>query len=169
MREIGVKPEVVMQNGKIVCIQDPDCRQKYIDSASFLPMPLSALPEAFGFSKFKEFFPIRFISEANLQYIGQCPAPEFYGVEEMNDKQRQEFETVYGLAKSSPFSFEREALLYCDEETNVLMTACVKLRQHLIEQYNVDRSSKLLNTSVFWDESVLYEIFSSEYAGSTLM
>ena len=45
----------------------------FLDSISYLSMPLRKLPEAFGLSATKSWFPHNWITKANLSYVGPHP------------------------------------------------------------------------------------------------
>ena len=62
------KPELILNGMKIISIKIE--HMIFIDSASYLPMPLRKLPEAFGLSVAKSWFPDYFNTEANLDYVG---------------------------------------------------------------------------------------------------
>lgn len=75
-------------------------------------MPLASMPHALVFeNKVKGFFPHHFSSEVNLNYVSPYPAPEFFGVERMNEKHKHEFETWYTKFCHSTFNFQKEVKL----------------------------------------------------------
>jgi len=49
----------------------------------YLPMPLCKLPEAFGLSPSKSWYPHYFNTKANLDYVGLIPDIKYYGSDEM--------------------------------------------------------------------------------------
>jgi len=55
----------------------------FLDSGSYLPMPLRKLPVAFGLSTYKSWFPHYFNTKPNFDYVGPIPDIEYYGVDEM--------------------------------------------------------------------------------------
>jgi len=62
-----------------------------LDSVSFLPIPLRRLPEAFGLTVSKSWYPHYFTTEENLVFIGCLPDVSYYGVNEMGERERSEF------------------------------------------------------------------------------
>jgi len=56
---------------------------RFLDSESYLPMPLRKLPEAFRLSTYKSWFPHYFNTKANLDYVGPIPDIKYYGADEM--------------------------------------------------------------------------------------
>jgi len=55
----------------------------FIDSISFLPMPLRKLPDAFGLSVTKSWYPHFFYTKPNLNYVGPIPNIKQYGADKM--------------------------------------------------------------------------------------
>jgi len=53
------------------------------DSVSFLPCALRKLPEAFGLSASKSWYPHYFNTRENLNYVGPIPDTLYYGVDDM--------------------------------------------------------------------------------------
>ena len=67
----------------------------FINSVSYLPMPLRNLPEAFGLSVTKSWYPQYLNTNTNLNYVGPIPDVSNYGVEEIGISERGEFMTCY--------------------------------------------------------------------------
>ena len=63
----------------------------FLDSVSFVPCALRNLPEAFGLSDSKSWYPHYFNTEEKLHYIGPFPDISYYGVDEMREDERKEF------------------------------------------------------------------------------
>ena len=68
---------------------------KFLDSISFIPMALRKLPEAFGLSATKSWYPHLFNTRANLYYVGSIPDMAQYGVAELDESERKEFTSWY--------------------------------------------------------------------------
>ena len=66
------KNELIMNGLKIVTMKIE--HMVFIDSASYLPMPMRKLPEAFFPSVAKSWYPHLFNTRANLDYV--CPIPD---------------------------------------------------------------------------------------------
>ena len=65
----------------------------FIDSVSYLPMPLRKLSEAFGLSVTKAWYAHNFNKNTNLDYVGPIPDVSIFGVDEMSISERMEFMT----------------------------------------------------------------------------
>jgi hypothetical protein len=63
----------------------------FLDSVSFIPCPLRKLPEAFGLSSSKSWYPHYFNTEEKVDYVGAMPDVSYYGLDEMSDSERKDF------------------------------------------------------------------------------
>ncbi|XP_077361782.1 uncharacterized protein LOC144006673 [Festucalex cinctus] len=139
MVDMGVNVSVIMQGSKVICFSDTDYKLGYIDSLSFLTMPLSSLPKALGFiDQTKGYFPHGFSSLDHLNYIGPYPDPKYYGVERMSTVHRTKFFEWYEVACKGTFNFAQEALMYCRNDVNILATACEKFREEFLNATGTD-------------------------------
>lgn len=110
----GTTPEVIPNGSKLMSITHPNLNLMIIDSFSFLPMPLSALPSCFGIQELKKgFFPFLFNTRENQFYVGPVPNAEFYRPDEMPIKKKQEFSRWYAEHKDDVFDFQKEMKDYC--------------------------------------------------------
>jgi hypothetical protein len=66
-----------------------------LDSVSYLPMPLRKLPEAFGLSASKSWFPHYYNTKSNLDCVGPIPGIEYFGADEMSVGERKDFLSWY--------------------------------------------------------------------------
>jgi len=72
----------------------------FIDSVSYLLMPLRKLPEAVGLQVNKSWYPHYFNTSTNLNYVGPIPDVLYFGVDEMGISERREFMTRYDDEKT---------------------------------------------------------------------
>jgi len=91
-------PELIMSGLKIMCMKMEHL--VFLDSVSFLPRALRKLPEAFGFSASKSWYPHYFNTEENLKYVGPIPDISYYGANEMREDERKEFFAWYKSQRS---------------------------------------------------------------------
>ncbi|CAI5684871.1 unnamed protein product, partial [Oreochromis niloticus] len=139
----GLKPKLIMQGSKVISFTDADFNQRYIDSSCFLPMPLSAIPKAMGFSdSVKGFFPHSFSSRETLKYVGPYPPPSAYSLERMTTQGRHDFYKWYHSVSSGTFNFMKHALLYCENDVEILARGCTLFRNGFIEETGVDPFSR---------------------------
>ena len=83
------KPELIMNRLNITCMKIEHL--DFLNSVSFLPCALPKLPEAFGLSASKSWYPHYFNTEENLNYVGPIPDVSCYGVNEISEEERKEF------------------------------------------------------------------------------
>jgi len=62
-------PKLILNGLKIVSMKIHYI--KFLDSVSYMPMPLRKLPDAFGLQASKSWFPHLFKTKANLDYVGR--------------------------------------------------------------------------------------------------
>ena len=62
------KPEIILNGLQIASMKIDNLL--FIDSVSYLPMPLRNLPKAFGLSLFKSWYPEYFNNNTYLNYVG---------------------------------------------------------------------------------------------------
>ncbi|XP_049332872.1 uncharacterized protein LOC125801098 isoform X1 [Astyanax mexicanus] len=135
----GVTPCLIAQGGKILCFEDKKFDQRYIDSLSFLPMKLSAIPKAMGFTAEKKgYFPHFWNTQKNQNYVGPYPHPEFYGVDSMMSKERDEFFEWYKTLDGKVFDFKQELVAYCQNDVRILRMGCMAFRNEILSSTGVD-------------------------------
>jgi hypothetical protein len=96
----------------------------YLDSASYLPMTLRKLPEAFGLSVNKSSYPHYFNMKRNLDYVAPMPGIEYFGVNEMAESERSEFLASYAQQKDDVFDNRQVLEQYCQDDVTVLREVC---------------------------------------------
>jgi len=98
-------PELILNGLKIVSMKIHHIQ--FIDSVSYMPMPLRKLPEAFGLQAFKSWFPHMFNTKANLDYVGPIPDIKYYDADAMSDGEKREFMAWYNEQKIKVFDKRR--------------------------------------------------------------
>jgi len=129
------KTELILNGLKIVSMKIQ--HMLFIDSASYQPMPLCKLPEAFGLSVAKSWYPHFFNIKANLDYVGLFPNMSYFGADEMSQSERREFMTWYASQKDKVFDNRRILEQYCRDDVTVLREAC-QIRRNFIEIGNIE-------------------------------
>lgn len=140
MEKTKFTPELIMRGTKIILLEMDNV--KFIDSLSYFPMALAALPKAFDLppEKKKGFFPHLFNTLENQNYKGPMPPKEYYCPDTMFEKTYSEFDIWYSeqLTKNYTFDFQKELIEYCISDVEILAQSCIKFRSLLLEQCNVD-------------------------------
>jgi hypothetical protein len=111
---------------------------KFMDSICFLPFPLRKLSGAFGLTASKSRYPHYFNTTANLDYVGQVPDLEYYGVNKIGVSERTEFLAWYEEEKSVVFNNRQTLEGYCQDDVTVLRQACQVFRNEFMGIANMD-------------------------------
>ena len=125
-----LKPELILQGAKILCMTVGNW--KWIDSLSFLPMPLSAMPKSFGLHELKKgYWPYLANKPEFYQYEGPMLDKDYYCVSSMKRKAAADFNTWYDeqVADNFVFNFRRELIDYCVSDVTILRQACQSFRK----------------------------------------
>ena len=83
-------------------------------------MPLRKLPEAFGLSVTKSWYPHYFNTKTNLDCVGPFPDVTYFGADEMSLSQRREFMTWYDYQKNKVFDNRLVLEKYSQDDVTVL-------------------------------------------------
>ena len=84
-------PDVILTGCKILGIMHRQI--KIIDSYSFVAMALSEFTKTFGISELKKgFFPHKFNTVENQEYVGNYPSKEYYQSEYFKKSKKAEFD-----------------------------------------------------------------------------
>lgn len=128
-------PSLVMRGNNILSLKINNL--KFIDSINHLPGSLRNLGRDYSADSecVKGYFPYIFNVEANWDYVGQIPGPQYFDVPASEE---QEFMEWYTEASKRPWSLQAEMELYCKQDVKVL--ANIVKSYHDIccqENYNV--------------------------------
>jgi hypothetical protein len=130
------KPELILNGLKIASMKIE--LMHFLDSASYLPMPLRQLPEAFGVTVTKSWYPHYFNTQTNLDYIGPMPDIAYFGDDEMKEEERREFMTWYEERRDEVFHNRRVLEQYSQDDVTVMREACQIFRRDFMEIGNID-------------------------------
>ncbi|MCV6577087.1 MAG: hypothetical protein OIF58_15280, partial [Cohaesibacter sp.] len=79
---------------------------KFIESMSFLQMPLSGFTKGFGLAELKKgFFPHFFNTLDHQDYVGPIPSQDYYDPKGMSPKRKKEFETWHKARRDEHYQF----------------------------------------------------------------
>ena len=132
--------ELILNGLKIVSMKIHHIQ--FLDSVSYMPMPLRKLPEAFGLQALKSWFPHLCNTKANLDYVGPIPDIEYYGADEMSEGERREFLALYNKEKVKVFDNRHVLEQYCQDDVTVLRQACRVFRREFLAIGNIEFSSR---------------------------
>ena len=134
-----VTPKLIMQGGKILQMTDPVMNTKWIDSFSFISIPLAQFPSTFGLGAIsKGCFPHLFNVPDNYAYIGPLPDIKYYGADSMKESARERFIEWYQTHSDEVFNFENEIEQYCLDDVRILAEGCMAFREAFINDTGID-------------------------------
>ena len=105
---------------------------KFIDSLSFLPMPLAAFSNTFNLTELKKgFFPHLFNLPHHQNYVGRIPDLEFYDPDGMLPHKKEELLRWHShqVQANVPFDFKHEMIEYCKSDVALLKAGCINFQQ----------------------------------------
>ncbi len=142
MVDHGIKPHTVLFSGsKIMYMKvGKGAHLRFLDSLNFLPMALAKLPKAFGFSELRKgYFPHLFNTPENQHVVlSHLPDAGYYSPDEMIREKRQKFLEWYAKNQNNTFHFQDELLSYCVSDVDILRKSCLKFRQLLKQETDLD-------------------------------
>jgi hypothetical protein len=110
---------------------------------------LRDFPKKLGIRELKKgYFPYKFNTTDNWNYIGEYPDPSYYSVETKKKKDREEFMTWYDSVKHEMFNFQQQMYEYCKSDVDILRQGCIIFRQLFLDVANIDPFQYITITSV---------------------
>ena len=141
----SIRSDVILNGLKIMALKVKGIRIK--DTLNYLPMGLAKLPKAFGFEakNAKGFFPHGFNKSGHETYVGEYPPIEDYCPNSMSAEDRDRLIKWHAekVAAKEIFDMERDILLYCRSDVEILRKAAMKFRDLFLEISNVDPFSQV--------------------------
>jgi hypothetical protein len=133
---LNCQPELIRNGLKNVCMKVEHLT--FIDSVSFMPLPLRKLPDAFGLKATKSWYPHLFKTMQNINYVRTIPDIAMYGVCQMSDSEIREFLEWYEGQKAMPFVNRRVLESYSQDDVTVMRQACQLFRREFLNIANID-------------------------------
>ena len=100
---------------------------------------LKDFPKTFGLTETaKGYFPHKFNTDEDQNYIGLYPDKQFYGYEEMKKIDKEKFDEWYETTNNKTFNFEKEMYKYCNSDVDILRRGCTKLRELFMQIAHID-------------------------------
>ena len=125
-------PELLIMNGQnVTCLKVENVTRLY--SLNYLVMPLRKLPEAFGLTAQKSFYPHLFNTTSNTNYVGHASDVSYYGIEQMHESERKGVLSWYEtVTKKEVFDNRRVLESYCKAD----IRCCEKLAARSANTFN---------------------------------
>jgi hypothetical protein len=137
----GIKPYTIYNGTKLLLIEIPALKMKFIDSHNFVSAPLASFPKTFGLTELKKgYFPHLFNTKENEKYVGSIPDAEYYSPDSMKEDAREAFLKWHSerVAENYVFDFDKELKEYCHSDVDILRRSCLELRKEFLEIANID-------------------------------
>ena len=119
--------KVLTTGQKILYFEYRNLRLK--DSMSFLNMPLEKFTSKFGLTELKKgWFPHKFNTAENQDYVGKIPPLKYYETGCMNTKKKEAVEKWHAdevLKGETSWNFKKELLEYCESDVKLLKEGCL--------------------------------------------
>ena len=107
---------------------------KIIDSYNYVHSGLAEFPKTFGIKEFKKgFFPHKFNTVENQEYVGNYPSKEYYQSEYFKKSKKDEFDNWYERVKDDVFDFKKEFYDYCESDVRLLSEGCMNYRKNFMK------------------------------------
>ena len=145
------EPFIIWGGQKIIYMSVKELKIRFIDSLSFLTMPLSEFPKTFGEKELKKgFFPHWFNKRENRKYIGEMPPISDFKPERMKEDKYKEFMDWYQEKVKNDYVWneEKEMREYCISDVDILRKCCIKFRKLYLDIANIDPFTYLTIASV---------------------
>lgn len=116
-------------------IEVPYLKMKFIDSMNLILMVLSKVPNVFNLTELaKGYFPHLFNKRKNQRIILDClPDMNYYIPGGMMPEDRERCMSWYNEHKNETFHFDKEIMIYCRSDVDILRRGCLKFR-HIFMQ-----------------------------------
>lgn len=133
---------------------------QFIDSLSFLPMPLKSLPKTFGIENLnKGEFPHLYNKPENwFKILNHLPDIKYYQPETKKPVERAKFIEWYEKNKYNSFDFQFEIRKYCEMDVEILMRSLMIFRDIWFEYFKID----CLTRCITLPQAVM-EVFKTNY------
>ena len=128
----GMKPYCIYNGAKIMFMEIPKLRIRFIDSLNFLQMPLKAFPKTFGLNELKKgYFPHYFNKPSNKNCVGNIPAKKHYGYNQMKSGERETFLKWHEERENNGyvFYFQKEIIECCRSDVDILRRSMIEFRE----------------------------------------
>ncbi|MDI9312371.1 MAG: DNA polymerase, partial [Limnohabitans sp.] len=147
----------IMNGTKLLKIDVGNTR--FIDSLSFFQLPLAALPKSFGFSELvKGYFPYKFNTPENIDYIGNIPDKDYFNYERMKEGEKESFNVWYTSFNSSSYNFKEEMIKYCMNDVHILLKSVYMFKKQFKDITEIDPLSRNFTLA-----AIGLEVFRAKY------
>ena len=135
---------------------------RFLDSVSFLQMPLASVAKAFSLPNQKGDFPHHANKPENYDYIGPYFPLQDYSVEFMKKEKKNEFMTWHQSMVDSGaiFNFKQEFIGYCRNDVKILLGAIMSFRKLFKEVARTDPTTRNFTLAAVGQETYRSQLMS---------
>uniref|UniRef100_A0A914GTD6 DNA-directed DNA polymerase n=2 Tax=Globodera rostochiensis TaxID=31243 RepID=A0A914GTD6_GLORO len=141
----GVCPQLIARGNKLYEMRIPKSERNgeiiIRDSWNLMPVPLGALPSAFGLAvQDKEFFPHLANVPANYGCVlSTLPPKSDYLYGGMTPERQRKFDAWYDTHRKEQFDLCEQLAVYCTNDTHILIEALIAFRSEFLDVTDPDQ------------------------------
>lgn len=134
----NVKIDPILTGRKVLSIKVNET-VSFIDSLSFIPLPLSKFAASFGLTNCsKGEYPYKFNTPENENYIGAYPSLEYYPIDTMSKEKYSKFIEWYNSVKDQTFNNRDELIKYCRQDVQILRAGCLNFMLQFLNTTSIN-------------------------------
>lgn len=141
------KPTVIKRGQKVLTLRVG--RYKFLDSFSFITMPLRNFANTFGLNSGKGMFPYLMNNPDNQAYEGPWPDKSLFAPEDLRGKDVDTFEQWYREQAGKIFNLKDELIKYCQQDVLILMKGVQAFQKLLLNITGIDPFTRNITLSSF--------------------
>ncbi|XP_033859859.3 uncharacterized protein LOC117402631 [Acipenser ruthenus] len=130
--------EPVNQGSKVIGFNMKDLKIRFVNSYTFIPIKLRAIPKAMGLEMAKGYFPHFFNTSKNQRYAGLMPPIHYFGEQIVTAVDNNTFLGWYEAHKDRKFVLSDELEVYCKNNVHILREAFSQFRDEVFKEGGID-------------------------------
>tara|TARA_R110000737_G_scaffold9316_2_gene25072 strand:+ start:99 stop:4193 length:4095 start_codon:yes stop_codon:yes gene_type:complete len=143
------EPFIIWGGQKIITMSIKELGIRFIDSLSFITMPLKCFPKTFGQKELKKgYFPHWFNTKKNRNHIGEIPSIDYFKPERFSVSGHKDFMVWYEERSKEEWNEEKEMREYCISDVDILRKCCIQFRNIYLDIAGIDPFTYLTIASV---------------------
>ena len=131
--------KIIMTGNKIIKLP-VSSNIVFLDSLNHLTGSLASLPKSYNIENLvaKGFFPYKYVTIKNLNYVGEIPNEDYFCVSGMNDKRLNVFYKWYADMKDKQYNLKDEMIKYCRNDVFILSVCMNKYKTSMFNQFQIN-------------------------------
>ena len=138
--EPGLLGKQPIMNGRNILSLPVGNNIRILDTLNLVPVSLKNLPKALGIDNFyaKGYFPYRFLTPTNLNYIGKIPSKDYFDYQDKSTEEKKSFDDWYDKEKIKLYNIQNELLKYNTNDVVVLQKCFEKFHGIIEREFKTD-------------------------------